>query len=529
LSSRFVMLQGGWPPSDSVPTQLGAPSILMAAPYGTMMVFAIPVACSGPVPYMMPVDPQGRPQPQPRLSDESVNPDHQICATQLSCKNKLAKLQNKKLAKQFEGDSKTCHRRGQLKLRNKKLEKDVFTASLTQRAVAVDGSNHIATTIAARRDEQLLRLALASFGDKSSRCETAIEELSTMAPSVDDASLLEESVSDEVPRIGIDIGGVLLESCRHNRSMREVPGGDKAVRDIIDTFGVSNVFLVSKVQLGGIMHTKTKEWLHGPNGFLERVGLPSKNVVFVSAISGGNGKGVQAKRLHLSHFVDNKWEVLEAVFSDRAGNSGDSVQRFHGRLFHFATGGIGKWKPELCEAARARVSPAFYSYYTAVSGWSEVQELLQGDASAKPSEEVQTCMSQGKLQHTSNPQGSTGQGLMVHSKKTPLATAFVSSPVSVHAVDVGIEEDTEFGVVKRLLGSNGEHFKWIASTTGVKLLLHGCGSPHPQPQSRQHEPLQVCIRASERENLKHGITLVEELINHVHQEHLDFRRLRGVA
>merc|ERR1712227_412817 len=102
--------------------------------------------------------------------------------------------------------------------------------------------------------------------------------------------------------------------------MWEVKGGVDAVRAILGMFGLNNVFLVSKVRLGGRMHRRTQDWLQGPNGFLERTGLPVESVVFVSDVSGPNGKGVAANALGLSHFVDNKWEVLRAVFADGAGN-----------------------------------------------------------------------------------------------------------------------------------------------------------------------------------------------------------------
>ncbi len=90
--------------------------------------------------------------------------------------------------------------------------------------------------------------------------------------------------------------------------------------------------------------------------------------MLVNDINGPNGKGVAAKRLGLSHFVDNKCEVLESVVADKAGNSGVFIQRFQGTLFHFATGGSGKWKPGRPPA----MSSELQQYYCAVSGWKEV-------------------------------------------------------------------------------------------------------------------------------------------------------------
>ena len=53
-----------------------------------------------------------------------------------------------------------------------------------------------------------------------------------------------------------------------------------------------------------------------------------------------------AKRLGLSHFVDDKDECLRAVFEDPAGNSGEMVRRNGGQLFDFARSGLCDSPPE---------------------------------------------------------------------------------------------------------------------------------------------------------------------------------------
>ena len=170
----------------------------------------------------------------------------------------------------------------------------------------------------------------------------------------------------EVPRIGIDIGGVLMDKDR------EVPGSTNAVLVIAKHFGISNVFVVSKARLGGRMHQMSLQWLHRQNGFLRKTGMLPENVVFVRDISGPNGKGVMAKRLGLSHFVDNKWDALQTVFADKAGNSRGLVQSLQGILFHFATGGSGRWKPAVPQDMSSELEPHYY----AVSCWAGVLEKL---------------------------------------------------------------------------------------------------------------------------------------------------------
>lgn len=294
-----------------------------------------------------------------------------------------------------------------------------------------------AAGVAAKRNEQLLRLALAALGERSlgemagtssvglmserttsagldstrvaARTSSLWSERTnsvgldsasvttrTSAPcgtglSIDEGSssdgLTSRATSDvelplpeiqapEVhePRIGIDIGDVLTVSDK--RSMWEVRGAIDAVCLIAELFGARNVFLVSRVRLGGNMHTMTKQCLHKPNGLLEQSKIPADNVVYVSCINGLYGKGVAAKRLGLSHFIDNKEDVLQSVFEDKCGNSGEIVERFDGILFHFASGGTGRWRPK----PRLSTSPEFKSHYYAVSGWKALLEILRKDA-----------------------------------------------------------------------------------------------------------------------------------------------------
>jgi hypothetical protein len=262
------------------------------------------------------------------------------------------------------------------------------------------------------------------------------------------------------------------------------------------------------------MHLTSKEWLHGPDGFLERTGLPSENVWFVRDIDGPNGKGVVADHLALTHFVDDRWDVLKAVFADKSGNSGDLVQHYDGKLFHFALG----WKPKHPQDMPSALEP----YYCAVSGWSEVLKVLRISASIGSAADEPEWMLRRQSQDNFE-----SHSAAVHSQAaaTYETTGFVPASVSVHHVSVGIEEDAEFGIIKRLLGNDGENFKKISISTGVKIVLNGTGSPHPQPQSLADEPLKVCIRAKPRDDLQGAVALVEVLLNDIRQ---DYRGSMGI-
>lgn len=496
------------------------------------------------------------------------------CAQSFSCKGGQQKLQNKRLGEpekaldffeevqltpqfpvqhsvsvmessdiqrsQARVQSLGC-KREQRKLQNKKLEKlgkaiDMPEDTPQPRTVLNQDVDDLAVAIAHRKDQQLLRLALAALVVKcnpseAQKCDDALTErtLSTglqstfsQGSTTDGDSLLDAPWPPraEEPRIGIDIGDVLTSADNHSGTLWDVPGSVEALRAITEIFGSHNVFLVSKVRVGGWMHQRTEEWLHGPRGFLEKVGIPAENVRFVSRIKGRDGKGIAALNLGLSHFVDNKFEVLESIFTDEAGNSREFVQKFDGILFHFASGGTGQWKPRPPQ----RVCSKLGSHYYAVSGWSAVVHCLRQGTTASliRDREVwkseRTCHNVSKIDVHADKQ-------LGHSQEAKMIKSVTMPAVLVHRISVGIHEDPHFGVVHRLIGADEENFKYITSTTGAKVILNGQGSPHPQPRTFEQEVLTICIRAKSQESLQEAIALVEELLSEIHQEHHDFTKV----
>merc|ERR1712061_115451 len=97
-----------------------------------------------------------------------------------------------------------------------------------------------------------------------------------------------------------------------------------------------------------------------------------------------------------------------------------------------------------------------------------------------------------------------------------------ASAVSVRRISVGIDEETSFGVVMRLLGRNEENFKSITRESGAKVILNGRGSPHPQPSSLAQNSLTICIRAPSARNLEEAVALVEDLLNDIRKEYDEF-------
>jgi hypothetical protein len=237
------------------------------------------------------------------------------------------------------------------------------------------------------------------------------------------------------------------------------------------------------------------------------VGLPSENVEFVEKISGLDGKGYVAARLGLSFFVDDTGEVLESVFADKT-NSSDFIKRFDGILFHFASSGRHRWKTK----PRENMSAKFWYHYSAVTKWSEVLECL-GIVSASSLQVEESWMLQRKRQCPSE-----ATELVVSRP-----TAFTKElSTLVNRIDVNIEDDASFGVVKRLTGPDNEYFRYIANESGAKILLNGKGSPHPQAQRSEQEPLTICIRAKTSKCLQEAVALAEELLHDVRLEYQKF-------
>jgi len=215
--------------------------------------------------------------------------------------------------------------------------------------------------------------------------------------------------------------------------------------------------------------------------------------------------------LGLSHFIDDKWEVLQSVLEDKAGNSGDLVRRFKGILMHFARNGLGHCKPKL----PSDMSAELRSHYLGVSGWTDAvaclrKEMLAG-ADVKGEEQLswRVC------------QSCPHDDVSSCSQKTSSA---VAKAKLLHRISVEIDEDAAFGVVGRLTGAEKENFKYIESSSGAKLILNGKGSTDPQPNSSKLDPLSVCIRATSSESLDEATRLVEDLLKDVRKDHRKFKQ-----
>merc|ERR1719218_229125 len=73
--------------------------------------------------------------------------------------------------------------------------------------------------------------------------------------------------------------------------------------------------------------------------------------------------------------------------------------------------------------------------------------------------------------------------------------------------DIGIENDKEFQVARRIIGTKGANMKRIVKQTEAKLRLRGMGSGYFEGSGNKEssEPLQLCISCTNGEHYKMAV------------------------
>jgi len=94
---------------------------------------------------------------------------------------------------------------------------------------------------------------------------------------------------------------------------------------------------------------------------------------------------------------------------------------------------------------------------------------------------------------------------------------------------IGIENDKEFQVVRRIIGAKGTNMKRIVRQTEAKLRLRGVGSGYFEGagQRESSEPLQLCVSCTSYDGYRTAVRLVEELLETVYNEYRQFCRESG--
>jgi len=94
---------------------------------------------------------------------------------------------------------------------------------------------------------------------------------------------------------------------------------------------------------------------------------------------------------------------------------------------------------------------------------------------------------------------------------------------------IGIENDKEFQVARRIIGAKGDNMKQIVKQTEAKLRLRGQGSGYCEGagQKESAEPLQLCISCTSPDGYKMAVQQVEGLLKKVYEEYRSFCRDNG--
>lgn len=90
---------------------------------------------------------------------------------------------------------------------------------------------------------------------------------------------------------------------------------------------------------------------------------------------------------------------------------------------------------------------------------------------------------------------------------------------------IGIEEDREFRVTRRLLGPRGENMKHINEETGVKLRLRGRGSGFKEgPEMKESsDPLMLCLSAPDSRSYEKAKAQVSKLLEDIYGQYCGSR------
>lgn len=94
---------------------------------------------------------------------------------------------------------------------------------------------------------------------------------------------------------------------------------------------------------------------------------------------------------------------------------------------------------------------------------------------------------------------------------------------------IGIDNDKDFQVVRRIIGAKGSNMKRIVKQTEAKLRLRGLGSGYGEGASgkESNEPLQLCVSCTSADGYRTAVRQSEELLEGVYSEYRAFCQETG--
>ena len=96
--------------------------------------------------------------------------------------------------------------------------------------------------------------------------------------------------------------------------------------------------------------------------------------------------------------------------------------------------------------------------------------------------------------------------------------------------DIGIENEKQFQVARRIIGQKGCNMKKIVDVSGAKLRLRGKGSGYMEgpTKSESPEPLHLCVSCTSETGYNAAVQAVTEILEGVYEDYAKFRRQRSM-
>eukprot|EP00747_Dinoflagellata_sp_TGD_P167785 gnl/TRDRNA2_/TRDRNA2_192891_c0_seq1.p1 gnl/TRDRNA2_/TRDRNA2_192891_c0~~gnl/TRDRNA2_/TRDRNA2_192891_c0_seq1.p1 ORF type:complete len:606 (-),score=142.19 gnl/TRDRNA2_/TRDRNA2_192891_c0_seq1:37-1665(-) len=237
-----------------------------------------------------------------------------------------------------------------------------------------------------------------------------------------------------------------------------------------------------------------------------------------------------------------------SIAFDSAGQAQAAMQDLHGKVLNGLDGTLRiSWAPGSGPAGPA-MPPPYPMMPPPFPGWGfgpaapATPWAMPNAGMTMPTEQPPaTCLPNGTTPAAPNPLGSHtpskdyDQSVSDSILAAGEANNF-SSPAHVKGVRkytcrflIGIENDKEFQVVRRVIGAKGANMKKIVKATEAKLRLRGVGSGYFEGagQRESAEPLQLCVSCTTSEGYRTAVRMVEELLEGVYTEYRQFCRENG--
>lgn len=243
--------------------------------------------------------------------------------------------------------------------------------------------------------------------------------------------------------------------------------------------------------------------------------------------------------------VDEAGTVAQITF-EQALHAQNAMTDLNGKVLNGLEGTLCiSWATVQGTTTPAMPSP--YPMMTPFSGWGYSADMSSaawqapGAAEAAAAAAMQAAAATQPTATVAGLGGADAAGAAVAPVSMPLSVATAgeaasgdgrgTAPAHVKGVKkytcrflIGIENDKEFQVVRRIIGAKGCNMKRIVKQTEAKLRLRGVGSGYYEGagQKESTEPLQLCVSCTSTSGYHTAVKMVEELLETVYNEYRSY-------